>query len=64
VLPHAVRLGARGDLAGGLFATVLTRHHGPRAGWPPPWRDLLRRLRAHPEPDVAYVAAGVYTADE
>ncbi|MEU8797595.1 hypothetical protein [Spirillospora sp. NPDC048819] len=62
--PHAVRLAARGDLAGGLFACALAEAHGPRAGWSADWRDLLRGLRAHTEPDVAFTARGIHTADE
>ncbi|NEA26530.1 hypothetical protein G3I70_29135, partial [Actinomadura bangladeshensis] len=52
------------DLAGGLFACALTARHGPRAGWPGPWRVLLRALRAHPVPDVAFTARGVMTSRE
>ncbi|MFG2089771.1 hypothetical protein [Spirillospora sp. NPDC048824] len=62
--PHAARLAARGDLAGGLFACALTEAHGPRAGWSADWRDLLRGLRAHTEPDVAFTARRIHTADE
>ncbi|TDE29481.1 hypothetical protein [Actinomadura sp. 6K520] len=62
--PHAARLAARGDLAGGLFACALTERHGPRAGWSGDWRDLLRGLRAHAEPDVVYQARRIHTADE
>ncbi|MWA01789.1 hypothetical protein F8568_015695 [Actinomadura sp. LD22] len=64
VLPHAERLAARGDLAGGLFAAALAGGHAPRAGWSEPWRALLRALRAHPVPDVAYTARRIHTADE
>ncbi|MFB4314545.1 hypothetical protein [Actinomadura sp. 21ATH] len=64
VLPHAERLAARADLAPGLFAGALTAHHGELTGWPEPWRDVLRRLRAHPHPDVAYFANTVRTASE
>ncbi|WP_433336831.1 hypothetical protein [Spirillospora sp. CA-294931] len=64
VHPHATRLAARGDLAGGLFACVLTELHGERAGWDREWRELLRALRAHPNPDVAYRARTVLTALE
>ncbi|GGV08359.1 hypothetical protein GCM10010182_29620 [Actinomadura cremea] len=64
VHPHAVRLAARGDLAGGLFACALAERHGPDAGWPQEWRSLLRGLRAHPEADVAFTARGIYTAEE
>ncbi|MEU9020529.1 hypothetical protein [Actinomadura sp. NPDC048394] len=64
VLPHAERLAARGDLAGGLFAAALAGGHAPRAGWPEPWRALLRTLRTHPDPDVAYTARHIHTAEE
>lgn len=45
------RLAGRGDVAGGLIAAVLVGH-GERYGWRTPWRDLVLRLRQHPEPDV------------
>ncbi|WP_067482071.1 hypothetical protein [Actinomadura hibisca] len=67
VLPHAVRLAARGDLTGGLFACALAFHHGHRGtsgGWAAGWRALLRDLRAHPHPEVAYAARNVRTAME
>ncbi|MBC6462877.1 hypothetical protein, partial [Actinomadura sp. HBU206391] len=64
VLPHAERLAALGEEAAGLLAVALTDACGARAGWPPPWRDLLRRLRAHAAPDVAYAARGIRTAAE
>lgn len=64
VLPHAVDLAERDDLAGGLFACELAADCGPRAGWPPAWRDLLRRLRQHPDPEVVHSAAATHTAAE
>ncbi|MFI0486140.1 hypothetical protein [Actinomadura sp. 9N215] len=64
VLPHAVRLAARGDLPGGLFACALTGRHGPRAGWSEDWRSLLRSLRTHPLPDVTFTARNIHTAPE
>ncbi|XVQ08687.1 hypothetical protein ACQP1W_39975 [Spirillospora sp. CA-255316] len=63
-LPHAVRLASRDDLASGLFACALADAHGPRAGWPEEWRAVLRRLRAHPHPDVVYAARTILTAEE
>lgn len=45
------RLAGRGDLDGGLFAAALVRH-GAGYGWKAPWRDLLLRLRQHPNIDV------------
>ncbi|TDC46571.1 hypothetical protein E1281_27700 [Actinomadura sp. KC345] len=62
--PHAARLAARGDLAGGLFACALAEGHGSRAGWPGDWRGLLRGLRTHADPDVAFWARRVHTAEE
>ncbi|TDC86998.1 hypothetical protein [Actinomadura sp. 7K507] len=62
--PHAARLAARGDLAGGLFACALAEGHGPRAGWPEDWRALLRGLRAHTDPDVVFWARRIRTAEE
>ncbi|MFD0904784.1 hypothetical protein [Actinomadura sediminis] len=64
VHPHAVRLAARRDLAGGLLACALTRRHGPDAGWPGEWRSLLRGLRAHPDAEVAFAARRIHTAAE
>ncbi|WP_034516101.1 hypothetical protein [Actinomadura rifamycini] len=64
VHPHAARLAARGDLAGGLFACALAELHGDEAGWPREWRSLLRELRAHPEPDVVFTARRIHTAEE
>ncbi|MGH3238806.1 MAG: hypothetical protein ACRDNL_00400, partial [Spirillospora sp.] len=64
VLPHAIRLAARGDLPGGLFACALTDRHGPRAGWSEAWRTLLRTLRTHPLPDVTFTARTTHTAPE
>lgn len=64
VRPHAARLAARGDLAGGLFACALTDLHAPRAGWPEDWRALLRGLRAHAAQDVVFTARRIRTADE
>ncbi|MTK03472.1 hypothetical protein FF096_15780 [Micromonospora sp. CP22] len=45
------RLTERGDLTSGLFAVALVRH-GAGFGWRTPWRDLLIRLRRHPDADV------------
>ncbi|XRQ13648.1 hypothetical protein ACN3XK_23005 [Actinomadura welshii] len=64
VHPHAVRLAARGDLAGGLLACALTERHGPRAGWSGEWLGLLRDLRANAARDVSYRARRIHTADE
>ncbi|MBB4956322.1 hypothetical protein FHR38_000055 [Micromonospora polyrhachis] len=58
-LPDMIdRLIGRGDLAGGLFAMALVRP-GATFGWSSPWRDLLLRLRQHPDADVREEAYGV-----
>jgi hypothetical protein len=64
VLPHATAAAERDDLAAGAAAVALTRACGPRAGWSAPWRGLLRRLRAHPHPDVSHLARRIYTSAE
>jgi hypothetical protein len=64
VLPHATAAAERDDLAAGVAAVALTHACGPRTGWPGPWRQLLRRLRAHPHPDVSYLAHSVHTTTE
>ncbi|MFI6478268.1 hypothetical protein ACIBH1_10070 [Nonomuraea sp. NPDC050663] len=63
VLPHAGRL-AGGPATTALLACALVERCGPRALWPGPWRDLLRTLRAHPDPEVAYRARQIFTAAE
>ncbi|MEO3765457.1 hypothetical protein [Streptomyces sp. B5E4] len=57
-------LTAAGGHAEGLFAVVLTKAGGTRAGWPEPWRDMLRTLRAHPQREVRDAALEVQTAQE
>jgi hypothetical protein len=52
LLVLATELGQHGDLARGLFA-VQVAMRGYDHDWPPPWRDLLRWLRQHSDPDVA-----------
>ncbi|AUH39222.1 hypothetical protein [Streptomyces sp. CMB-StM0423] len=57
-------LAAAGGHAEGLFAVVLTKVGGTRAGWPEPWRATLRTLRAHPQREVRDAALEVQTAPE
>ena len=64
VLPHVTAVAERDDLAAGVAAVAVTYACGPRTGWSEPWRRLLRRLRAHPHPDVSYLAHRVHTATE
>ena len=47
----AARLGARGDLAGGLLAVTLVAS-GDQSLWTWPRQELLIRLRGHPDADV------------
>ncbi|MET8626673.1 hypothetical protein ABZW30_23435 [Kitasatospora sp. NPDC004669] len=56
------RLAAHGGCAHGLFAVGLAHALGPRTGWPPHWRALLRTLRQHPRPDVREAALAARTA--
>jgi hypothetical protein len=55
VLAAAVRLSARGDVPGGLFALALA-HRGEELGWPQEWRALVHGLRQHPSADVRFAA--------
>lgn len=64
VLPHATRLTEHDTLTAGLLACSLVAECGDRAGWPEPWRTLLRHLRASPWPDVAHQAERTHTAPE
>ncbi|WP_418960626.1 hypothetical protein [Streptomyces tritici] len=48
----ARRLAASGGHAEGVLAVVLTTAGGERTSWPERWRDLLRELRAHADPEV------------
>ncbi|MBL7259451.1 hypothetical protein [Paractinoplanes lichenicola] len=57
-LVRATDFEQRGGLAHGLFAVALTRR-GYRLGWPVEWRDRLRSLRRHPDPDVRDAATAV-----
>lgn len=68
VNPHTIRAAARllhddGRLSTGLFAVALARH-GSRLGWPSAWRTQIRRLRAHPYPDVRAAALATVIAAE
>ena len=48
----------RGDLARGLFAVALTQR-GDEFEWPVEWRDRLRSLRQHRDPDVREAATSI-----
>ena len=66
--PH-VALGAARILAGqrgpapGLLAVALLGS-GHRLGWPAPWRDQIRRMRRHDDPDVRAAALAVILVPE
>ncbi|MEU6841893.1 hypothetical protein ABZ930_08485 [Streptomyces sp. NPDC046716] len=62
LVPVARELASAGSLAEGLFAWAVTVAQGEREGWPEPWRDVLRSLRAHPWADVRDASAQVSTA--
>ncbi|MFE6887908.1 hypothetical protein [Streptomyces sp. NPDC057694] len=62
LLPVARELASAGPLAEGLLAWAVTVAQGEREGWPEPWRDVLRTLRAHLYPDVRDASAQVSTA--
>lgn len=64
VLSQTTAVAERDDLAAGVAAVALAQACGPRTGWSEPWRGLLRRLRAHPHPDVSYLAHRVHTTTE
>ncbi|GAB2840656.1 hypothetical protein GCM10027176_50600 [Actinoallomurus bryophytorum] len=64
VLSQATAVAERDDLAAGVAAVALAQACGPRTGWSEPWRGLLRGLRAHPHPDVSYLAHRVHTTTE
>lgn len=61
-------LASRGDLAAGLFALALvTGGARYRGGWTaidPPWREMLLRLRQHPEAEVRSAALDVVIVAE
>ncbi|WP_158841223.1 hypothetical protein [Saccharothrix deserti] len=48
----------------GELALAITIPAGRDAGWPAAWRDLLRGLRRHDDPDVREAALGVFTTGE
>ncbi|MET8578013.1 hypothetical protein [Streptomyces sp. NPDC005012] len=58
------RLAGDGRTVTGLLAVTLTTEGGLRGQWPEEWRDLLRTLRRHPDPDVRHLAHRTFTARE
>lgn len=64
LLPAARALAASGQPVEGRFAVALCAGARYRRTWTRQWRDCLRDLRAHPEPEVAEAALAVFTAQE
>ncbi|CAM5312060.1 hypothetical protein SAVIM338S_00616 [Streptomyces avidinii] len=56
-------LAGDGGAEAGLFAAALTAGLGRLHGWPAPWRELLRDLRRHPEPEVRDAAFATATRE-
>lgn len=57
-------LASHGGAEAGLLAAALTAGLGRLHGWPAPWRELLRELRRHPEPEVRDAAFETATQEE
>ncbi|MFI5671666.1 hypothetical protein [Streptomyces sp. NPDC051704] len=65
VVLEAVReLAQDGAPVPGLFAAALTAAMGRRCDWPPQWREVLRKLRRHPEQEVRDAALAAFTHRE
>jgi hypothetical protein len=52
------------DLHAAIVAASIIENAATADEWDEPWRELLRRLRAHPSSTVQVLAFGVYTAQE
>ncbi|MFD8543166.1 hypothetical protein [Streptomyces sp. NPDC059649] len=64
LLAAADELARDGGTVTGLLAAELTAGTGTRLDWPEEWRQLLRRLRRHPHPDVRHHAYRTVTKSE
>ncbi|MGW7434136.1 hypothetical protein ACWGIN_31975 [Streptomyces sp. NPDC054861] len=53
-----------GDTIDGLLAVGMVSGMGARLSWPAEWRDLLRTLRRHADPDVREAALEVTEYEE
>lgn len=62
--PAARSLTEDGSQAAGLFAVELTETGGRRTDWAAFWRERLRALRRHADPDVREAALDLGTAGE
>ncbi|MEU9575973.1 hypothetical protein [Streptomyces chilikensis] len=60
----AGRLARDGGTVTGLLAVCLTSALGPRYRWSGEWRETLRVLRRHPDPDVRHRAHRTVTERE
>ncbi|WP_112135552.1 hypothetical protein [Glycomyces dulcitolivorans] len=63
-LGFVTALADSGDLHAAVIAASIIESAASADQWDDPWRELLRRLRAHPSSMVRVLAFGVYTADE
>lgn len=64
LLAPVAGLTADGTPSSGILALALAAETGPETGWSAEWRDRIRRLRSHPDPDVRDIARAVATAVE
>ncbi|MCH7230804.1 hypothetical protein L0U85_08070 [Glycomyces sp. L485] len=53
-----------GDLHAAIVAAGIIESAAVADDWEAPWREVLRRLRAHPSSMVQVLAFGVYTSEE
>ncbi|MEV3934813.1 hypothetical protein AB0K52_02360 [Glycomyces sp. NPDC049804] len=63
-LPFTTALIDLDDPHAAIIAASIIQSGAAESEWSAPWRDLLRRLRAHPSAMVRGLALCVYTADE
>ncbi|SDD16140.1 hypothetical protein [Glycomyces harbinensis] len=63
-LPFVTALVDSGDTHGAIVAASVIDSAASESEWDEPWRDLLRRLRAHESSSVRVLAFSVYTAEE
>lgn len=60
-LAAASHLATDARASAGIMAVALTGAAGPKSGWHPAWREVVRTLRRHPDPDVAELALRLNT---
>lgn len=64
LLPFVTALVDLDDPHAAVIAATVIESAASESEWEDPWRDLLRRLRAHPSTMVRTLAFGVYTSEE